>query len=227
MRSHDAALAWLADVMLLWRNKAISAARGGALVVSLLALGCAGSDDKARAQPGSAGPTERSASRQAADTSGGPQVEAAHQARIDEAWRKAVAGENPATTCAAVKGRAAVGPAGSATRALVACNIDIPARYFLTVVDRVEAGETSCQNLMVEVTTRLSAMTASADAFAEIVRQGGEGGGDAEGARAAGAILAREAAAGGGAADPRQAVRDRLRDRVTAVCPGEAGLILR
>jgi len=199
----------------------------GALVVSLVALSCGGSDDKAREQAGSAGPTERSASRQAADTSGAPQVEAAYQARIDAAWRKAVAGESPVTTCAAVKGRAVVGPPGSATRALVACNIDIPARYFLTVVDRVEAGEKSCQDLMMEVTTKLPAMTMSADAFAEIARKGDAGGGDAETARAGAVLLRQAAAAGGGADDPRQAVKDRLRDRVTAVCPGEAGFILR
>ena len=196
-------------------------AGAGALVISLLVLGCAGSDDNAREreQPGS--------SRHAADTRGAPQVEAAYQAHIDAAWREAVAGESPVTTCAAVKGRAVVAPPGSATRALVACNIDIPARYFLTVADRVEAGEKTCRDLMMEVTTQLPAMTMSADALAESARKSDAGGGDAESARAALAMVATAATADGEADDPRQAVKDRLRDRVTAVCPGEAGFILR
>ncbi len=197
-----------------------------AVVISLLVLGCAGSDDRAGEQPGRAASAEPSASRRAGETGGGPQVEAPYQARIDGAWRKAVAGENPAATCAAVKGRASVAPAGSATRALAACNVDIPVRYFLTVIEQVEAGEKSCQNLMVAVTTQLSAMTASADALGETARQRAGADGGAGAARSAGAILTKEAASRG-STDAREAIKERLRDRVTAVCPGEAALILR
>jgi len=157
-----------------------------------------------------------------------PRVEEAYQERIDEAWREAVAGENPAATCAGVKGRATAAPAGSATRALEACNVDIPARYFLAYVDRVEAGEQTCMSLMTEVMTKLPAMTISTEGFRDLARRGSEADTSEAAAMGAGAaILAGEAAAGGGANDPRQAVKERLRDRVTEVCPGEAGVILR
>lgn len=155
-----------------------------------------------------------------------PRVEEAYQGRVDEAWREAVAGENPAATCAGVKGRATAAPAGSATRALEACNVDIPARYFLAYVDRVEAGEQTCMSLMTEVMTKLPAMTMSVEGFRDLARDGGEM--DSSQAAAAGvAMIAGAAASGGGANDSRRAVKDRLRDRVTAVCPGEAAGILR
>jgi len=71
-------------------------------------------------------------------------------------------------------------------------------------------------------------MTVSAEGFRDLAGRGSQG--DTSAAAAAGtatAILAGEAAAGGGAGNPRQAVKDRLRDRVTEVCPREASLILR
>lgn len=200
------------------------------VAVWLMAAGlaaCGGSESSEPERP-RAGLAEGEVATRATRASGAPEVEERYQERIDEAWRKAVAGENPATTCAAVKGRATASEAGSASRAVEACNIDIPVRYFLTYVERVEAGQRTCMNLMTEVTTRLPAMTISTEPFRELARRGEEGEmSEAEAAGAATAILAGEAAAGGGANDPQRIVKDRLRDRVTAVCPNEAGLILR
>ena len=155
-----------------------------------------------------------------------PRVEEAYQERIDEAWREVVAGENPAATCAGVKGRATAAPAGSATRALEACNVDIPARYFLAYVDRVEAGEQTCMSLMTEVMTKLPAMTMSMEGFRDLARQEGHMD-ESDAATAGAAMMAGAAASGSGANDPRRIVKERLRDRVTEVCPAEAGVILR
>jgi hypothetical protein len=163
-----------------------------------------------------------------ARVSGSPEVEERYQESIDEAWQEALAGENPSTTCAGVKGRAVASPEGSATRALEACNIAIPVRYFLTYVDRVEAGDGTCMNLMTEVMTKLPAMTISTEGFRDLARRGAEANtSDAAAAGAGAAILAGEVAAGGGANDPRAAVKERLRDRVTEVCPEQAAIILR
>lgn len=158
---------------------------------------------------------------------GAPEVEPAYQERVDRAWSLATAGENPAATCAGVKGRAAAAPPGSADRALAACNHDIPVRYFLTSVERVRTGELSCLQLMVQVTTQRSAMTVSTESFSALAREGRGAGGDEAAAGAAAAVISGEAAAGGGVSDPRQAVKDRLRDPVREACPDEASLILR
>jgi hypothetical protein len=130
-----------------------------ALVLSLAgAAACGGSEES---DPGAIrSDTEGQAahSGEARQANGAPQVEERYQERVDEAWQEAFGGENPSATCAGLKGRAATSPEWSATRALEACNIDIPARYFLNYVDRVEAGEQTCIHLMTEVTTKLPAM---------------------------------------------------------------------
>lgn len=201
---------------------------GGVVTLQLVAVlaACVASDDgsveRARADPAADAAVASASPRPA----GAPEVEEQFQARVDEAWREATDGENPSSTCAAVKGRAAVAEPGSADRALVACNVDIPARYFLTFADRVEAGEKTCMDLLTEVRTRLPAMTISTKGFGDLARQQNADTSTAAAVGAGAAILAGEAAGGGGANDARQRVRDRLRDRVTAVCPGEAGIIL-
>jgi hypothetical protein len=190
----------------------------------LSSTGCGGGESDSPANDTAV--TEEPGTRLASSPNGAPTVEQAYQGRVDEAWRKALAGENPASTCAGVKGRAVRATPGSADRALAACNVDIPTRYFLTLVGQVEDGEITCRELMVQVTTRLSSMTVSVEALGDLARE--SPGADTTGAAgAAAAVLTGEAAAGGGGGDPRQAVKDRLRSRVTEVCPGEAGLILR
>jgi hypothetical protein len=205
--------------------------RAGLIVVSWLSaslVGCGGADTGASEGARPAAEAERSTESDASRPEGIPDVEVRYQERIDEAWGEAVAGENPATTCAAVKGRAVASAAGSGERAVAACNVDIPVRYFLTVADRVEAGEKTCNDLMMAVMTQLPAMTMSMEGFRDLAQQRTDADtSDAAAAAAGTAILAGEAASGGGANDPRQAVKERLRDRVTEVCPQEAGVILR
>lgn len=198
-----------------------------ALVLTLAgAAACNGSEAEDRGADRADSEGEAGRSGEARQANGAPQVEERYQERVDEAWQEAVAGENPSATCAGLKGRAATSPVGSATRALEACNIDIPTRYFLTYVERVEAGEQTCMNLMTEVTTRLPAMTMSMDGFRDLAVEGAhQDTGEAAGAGAA--IIAGAAASGGGANDPRQMVMERIRDRVTQVCPEQAGMFLR
>lgn len=198
------------------------------LLVAVAFAACGGSaDDGSEGAGGDAGGEEGS-TVEAARGSGAPVVEDAFQDRIDEAWQEAVEGENPAYTCAGVKGRAATSERGSATRALAACNVDIPARYFLTYLDRVEAGEKTCRDLMMEIMTKLPSMTISTEGFRELAERGeGADTSDAAAVDAGAAILAGEAAAGGGVDDPEQMVKDRLREPVTAVCPDEASIIVR
>ena len=199
-----------------------SPGRSAATLLASVAISCGGAGSSG--QSGSADTVASTSPAQAGGET--PEVEPRFQERINRAWSQAVAGENPSATCAGVKGRAAAAQPGLADRALAACNLDIPLRYFLAVVDRVRAGELNCRQLMVQVTTQLPAMTVSTESFSALAREGS----DTEGGTAAGAaaaMLTGEAAAGGGVGDARQSVKDRLRAPVNEVCPAEAGLILR
>lgn len=209
--------------------------RAAASIVAILAVALACGESR-NAESASSDSPEVSADRStggrdAGDrserASGAPRVEERYQESIDEAWKEALSGENPSTSCAAIKGRAVASAAGSAERAVRACNIDIPVRYFLTVAERVEAGEKTCNDMMMAIMTELPAMTISMEGFRDLAGRGGDADTSEAAAAAAGtAILAGEAADEGGASDPRQAVKERLRERVTDVCP-EEGLILR
>lgn len=206
--------------------------RGARTLIAFLVVAgvaaCGGSENGEREGDRADASGEEEVAAAAPRVSGAPEVEESYQARIDEAWQEAVAGENPSITCAAVKGRATASEPGSAARAIEACNVDVPVRYFLTYVERIEAGEKTCNDLMMEVMTKLPAMTISTEGFRELARRGDEADtSDAAAVGAGAAILAGEAAAGGGVNDPRQVIKDRLRDRVTAVCPNEASIILR
>ena len=79
---------------------------------------------------------------------GPPKVGDTYQEYIDAAWKEAVEGHNPTATCAGLKGRVMGTQDSSAFRALFACNVDIPVRYFETYLDSVEAGEKTCQNFI-------------------------------------------------------------------------------
>ncbi|MGH7571076.1 MAG: hypothetical protein ACREMK_04440 [Gemmatimonadota bacterium] len=156
----------------------------------------------------------------ASRTSGAPQVGDPYQDRIDEAWQKAVAGENPAYACASLKGRASMGSdSDAATRAMSACNVDIPVRYFATYIDRVEAGDRSCLDLVMEVTTKLPAMTISMEAFPEIADRGSGTHESDDAPAGAAAVLAARGSS-------EDVVKDRLRRRISEVCPDEAGVLL-
>jgi len=205
--------------------------RAVVIVISLLSvslLGCGGADTDSSESTRPEAEGERSAPVEVSRPDGVPEVEERYQEDIDEAWLEAVAGEDPSTTCAAVKGRSVASEPGSADRALAACNIDIPVRYFLTAVERVEAGEATCMDLMTQIMTKLPAMTISMEGFRELAHRGDEADTSASAAAGKGTdILAGAATGRGGAGDAQQAVKERLRDRVTEVCPDEAGIILR
>lgn len=205
--------------------------RSQLFAVSLLTtipFACAGSDADEQEGVQSEGQTIEEVAAGGSSMRGAPDVEELYQKKIDEAWAEAVEGENPSTTCAAVKGRAAVAERGTANRALAACNVDIPVRYFLTYLDHVESGEKSCIDLMTHMMTSLPAMTISTEGFRELAESGNAADtSDAAAMGAGSAILAGELAAGGGVGDPRAAVKERLRDRVTEVCPDQTGVILR
>jgi hypothetical protein len=104
----------------------------------------------------------------AASANDAPEVGDPYQQSIDRAWQEAVEGSDPSGTCAGVKGRTMNSTDVQAFRALFACNFDIPVRYFETYLDQVEAGKKPCQSYMVEVLTKLPAMTMSADALQEM-----------------------------------------------------------
>lgn len=155
-----------------------------------------------------------------------PTVGEAYQEAIDTAWFTAVAGDDPTMICARMKGRVAGTGDTEAFRALFACNVDIPVRYFDTYLDQVEAGEHSCQDLMREAMTKLSAMTMSADLVMEMadrIEQGGDPESvvaDAIGDAAAGATE------DGGLKHPKRLIKDRIADRTQALCPDFASVIV-
>jgi hypothetical protein len=162
-----------------------------------------------------------------------PRVEPAYQKSIDRAWAKAVAGEPPGAACAGVKGRA-VGTknVAGAQAALDACNVDIPARYFETFLDRVDSGEKTCSDLMMQVLTQLPAMTMSTETFERMVEQG-EGvaqdstEAETQATSAGAAVLAAAAEDAVGESDPRKRVKQRIEGRVRKACPDIADTILR
>ena len=115
----------------------------------------------------------------------------------------------------------------AALRALFACNVDIPARYFETYLDQVEAGEKACQDFMVEMMTQLPAMTMSTEAMQGVIDSMAASG-DTEAAltEALGSV-AEEAMTEEGLQDPNRVIKNRLDSRTRELCPDSADVILR
>jgi hypothetical protein len=100
-----------------------------------------------------------------AQTSAGeaPDVGAEFQAAIDEAWREAADGTSSFEACAAFKGslHGRIRSQGDtelttrAARAIQACEVDVPVRYFQTYLDAVAAGEYSCSDFLSHVETQM------------------------------------------------------------------------
>jgi hypothetical protein len=161
---------------------------------------------------------------------GAPRVDERYQRTIDRAWLKAAGGENPAFACAGLKGRVMAGGEevdAAGYEALYACNVTIPVRYFEAFLDRVAAGEKTCPDLMMEVTTQLPAMSLSIEGLREMAASF-EAGGDEE--AIATDVLASavdDATRDRGLADPKRAVKDALAPRVREVCPEIAPVVLR
>ena len=132
-----------------------------------------------------------------------PEVGEPFKQDVDEAWDLAAKGEDPTNTCAAVKGQVqgttkyghpSPEVLEAARRALDACNLAIPVRYFHTMLDKVRAGELDCQAYFAQRTRALGAMTISL--------------GDAETAE--------------GEMTPEQALRAALRQPEEEACPDVA-----
>lgn len=158
---------------------------------------------------------------------GAPQVGDAYQKSIDRAWDKAVEGRNPLTTCAMLKGKVMGSTSPEAFRALFVCNVDVPVRYFESYLDQVEIGEKTCYNFLREITTQLPAMTTSTDSLQEMLdTMTVEGSDDAALTDALG-DAAQEAMTETGLEDPKRLVKNRLAERIRALCPNEAEGILR
>jgi len=168
---------------------------------------------------------------------GAPQVGEDYQKTIDRAWSEAVAGEVPSNSCAGVKGRV-IGSkdrSEAALRALFACNVDIPVRYFETYLDQVQAGDHTCRDFMMHFVTQISAMTMSMESMENLFNSVAEAGetdpmSEAEAQEATNELLtsiAADAVTEAGPEDPKRLVKNRLTDQVTEICPDVAGLVLR
>lgn len=160
-------------------------------------------------------------------SSGAPNVGEAHQQSIDRAWKQAVEGKNPSSSCAGIKGRAMGSTDAAAFRALYACNVDIPARYYETYLDQVEAGEKTCQDFMVEMMTQLPAMTMSTDAMQGVIDSMAASGDNEAAVTEALGEAAEEAMTEEGLEDPKRIIKNRLDGRTRELCPGFADVILR
>lgn len=163
---------------------------------------------------------------------GPPRVGSARfQAPIDEAWKEAESGVNPAMTCAGVKGRAVAFPKNvAAQRAAYVCGVDIPVRYFQTFLDQIEAGEKTCPDFMMAMATELGSMTITTDSIRNMAESMTAEGRDDEAQAAATEALdaaIREAAFDQGPGDTQRIVKNRLADRTRQVCPDYADYILR
>lgn len=155
-----------------------------------------------------------------------PEVGERYQSSITTAWDEAGQGQDPSMTCARVKGRVAGTKDSQAFRALFACNVDIPVRYFNAYLDDVAAGERSCQDLMREVMTKLPAMTMSADMVIEMANDV-EQGDDPEAAIVdALGDSATGATEDGELKHPKRLVKDRIAERTTELCPDFASVIV-
>ena len=134
---------------------------------------------------------------EATAVTGAPQVAAGYQRAINSAWAEAEAGEFPGNSCAALAGRTLSVFRGDdeaakaeAREAMEACGVKVGARYFMSVLDKVEQGEQTCQDLIFE-STKIGAL---------LISVGEEGTPEHEGRR--GRLV------------------EAISDRVEQVCPG-------
>jgi len=157
---------------------------------------------------------------------GAPQVSKSYQSTINRGWEEAVAGETPAYACAGVKGRVMAAEAvdAEAREALFACNVLLPVRYFETLLERIERGERTCADLMMAMSTQLSAMTisvASIQGIADALEK------DPKVSTGAVAAAVGEATLQQGLSEPKALVKERLADAIRERCPEMASVILR
>jgi len=161
-----------------------------------------------------------------ASESSPPEVGDLYQESIDIAWHEAVDGKNPSSSCAGLKGRTMGSTDPAAFRALFACNVDIPTRYFETYLDQVEGGNKTCQNFMVEMLTQLPAMTMSTDSLQKMADSMADSGDPEASVTGALGSVAEEAMTEEGLEDPKRLVKNRVDKRTRELCPQFAAVIL-
>jgi hypothetical protein len=196
------------------------------LLALALSVGCSGS--QAQEEQSGRTPAKGSAKAHAhvAPAAGAPEVEPPYQEAINGAWAEALGGEKPTNSCAAIKGRAiGSGDSEGARRALYACTIDIPARYFQTVLAQVESGEKDCQSFMMEVMIQLPAMTMDLSGFERLLDQAAVSDEEAAGA-AAGLVASAFGGTREGSRDPQKLIKERIATRTEEVCP-DIAVVLR
>lgn len=96
-----------------------------------------------------------------------PDVGAEFQTAIDDAWREAADGTSSFKACAALKGslhgrirsQGDTGLPARAAKAMQACEVDVPVRYFQTYLDAVVAGEHTCRDFMTHLQTQMGGIT--------------------------------------------------------------------
>lgn len=200
-------------------------------VAAILALACGEARSDAQGEVAetiesevAAAAAEEEAGASGPSAAGAPRVDERYQRTVDRAWEKAVAGETPAYACAGLKGRL-MGNAEAATdggpEALFACNVLAPVRYFETLLDRVDAGEATCQDVMMALMTQLPAMTLSIDGIEGMMAamEADPQGGMAAGLR----TVVDDATMTRGLEDPKALVKERLAERTESSCPELAG----
>ncbi len=143
-----------------------------------------------------------------------PEVESAHRSRIEDAWQRALAGSDPTNACAVLKSQLIVPGAAKAERALAACNVDVPVRYFQTQLARVQSGEATCEQVTMLMLSQLPALTMSLARVREMI-----GSDETSGSVSGGAVVDP-------ANDSLRIVKDRLYESVVATCPGEAAQMM-
>lgn len=137
-----------------------------------------------------------------------PAVEPAYQNRVENAWQRALAGSDPTNSCAVLKSQLTVRGAAPGPRALAACNVDVPVRYFHTLLERAQSGQTTCAQVSSVMLSQLPALTMSQARVREML------GSDTGSSSNSGVDEA--------ASDSARMVKDRLYDAVVATCPAEA-----
>lgn len=198
---------------------------------AIVALACGEARSNAKAEVAEtiesevvAAAAEEEAGAAGPSVAGAPQVGERYQRTVDRAWEKAVAGETPAYACAGLKGRL-MGNDEAATdggrEALFACNVLAPVRYFETLLDGVDAGEATCQDVMMALMTQLPAMTLSIDGIQGMMdaMEADPQRGMAAGLR----TVVDDATMAKGLDDPKALVKERLAERMESSCPELAG----
>ena len=113
-----------------------------------------------------------------------------------------------------------------AQAALLICGLEIPVRYYDAYLDQVESGQKTCMDYMVEMATKLTALTISTN----VLKAAAENLPTDDAEAAASALLQdtiRQTQGDSTSTDPKRIIKDRLAKRTRQLCPDFADVILR